>query len=68
MTIKEFNSTGFHMGMKVKYKGEVRNLVSVNFDENLIGLEDEESECEECGNTFTEIYWVRCENCQLLED
>nr|DAZ81093.1 MAG TPA: zinc ribbon domain protein [Caudoviricetes sp.] len=50
MTIEEFSQTGFHAGMKVRYKGEIRDLVSVDFEENLIGIESGEIECEECGH------------------
>lgn len=32
MTIEEFSQTGFHAGMKVRYKGEIRDLVSVDFE------------------------------------
>lgn len=66
MTIEEFTQTGFHSGMKVRYKGEIRDLVSVDFEENLIGIESEEIECEECGRVETGIQWVRCENCDLI--
>ena len=52
--------------MKVRYKGEIRDLISVDFEENLIGIESGEIECEECGHVETGIQWVRCENCDLI--
>lgn len=66
MTIEEFSQTRFHAGMKVRYKGEIRDLVSVDFEENLIGIESEEIECEECGHVEIGIQMVRCENCDLI--
>ena len=52
--------------MKVRYKGEIRDLVSVDFEENLIGIKSGEIECEECGHVETGIQWVRYENCDLI--
>lgn len=66
MTIEEFSQTGFYAGMKVRYKGEIRDLIPVDFEENLIGIESGEIECEECGHVETDIQWVRCENCDLI--
>lgn len=64
MTICEFDTTGFGAGTKVEYKGVTCPVYSVDFEEKLIGIplhlvcggvEDE-----------TEVQWVRCENCNLL--
>lgn len=68
MTIQEFSNTRFCAGMKVEYQGEIRNLVSVDFEESLIGIEFGERECEECGHISSDIYWVRCENCNIIKD
>ena len=40
--------------------------LSVDFEENLIGIESGEIECEECGHVETGIQWVRSENCDLI--
>ena len=66
MTIEEFSQTGFYAVMKVRYKGAIRDLVSVDFEENLIGIKSGEIECEECGHVGTYIQWVRYENCDLI--
>jgi hypothetical protein len=58
MTIEEFNNTRFGNGMKVIYKGVENDIVSVDFEESLIGLGDVEE---------GEIYWVRCENVNLVD-
>lgn len=64
MTIEEFEKTAFSVNTKVKYKdGNIYNVVSVDFDENLIGIEMFPHN-EEINNA---IRWVRCENCEILK-
>lgn len=54
MSIEEFKNARFGAGNTVTYNGKTRQIVSVNFEENLIGLLnplDDDS-----------LDWVRCEN------
>ena len=64
MTREEFKTTRFGNGMKVDYKGTIAKIVSVDFEEDLIGilLKDNEQ-----GDDF-ELTWVRCENCALANE
>jgi len=56
MTIDKFNNTKFHVGMKVIYRdGETYDIVSIDFDEALIGVKG-----------IHEIQWKRCENCEII--
>jgi hypothetical protein len=61
MTIEEFKKTGFYSGIKIKYKGKVFDAVSVDFEECLIGIEENIEGADE-----DEISWKRCENCELI--
>ena len=63
MTKQEFDQTAFSAGVQFKYRGFVYGLVSVNFQEKLIGLYDglDAKDCEE-----QDVMWVRCENAELL--
>lgn len=58
MTIEEFDNTSFKAEMKAKYQDKEHDIVQVDFQEKLIGLEGEFNE--------EEIIWVRCENCELI--
>ena len=62
MTIKEFNQIGFGIGMKVEYKGNTYDIISVDFEEALIGIEE-----IDCGDGDKEISWKRCGNCKLIK-
>ena len=58
MTIEEFDKMSFKAEMKAVYKQKQYDVVSVDFEEKLIGLSepwDDEN-----------ITWVRCENCELI--
>lgn len=58
MTIEEFDNTSFKAEMKAKYQGKEYDVVQVDFQEKLIGLENP---------VFPEeTIWVRCENCELI--
>lgn len=59
MSIEEFNNTRFGNGMKVIYKGEEIDIISVDFAEALVGIGIE-------GGDEDEIHWVRCENVELV--
>lgn len=67
MTIEEFKNTCFYYGMTAEYKNETYFIASVDFEENLIGLDDGITECEKCGCEQTIIKWVRCENCKIVD-
>jgi len=43
--------------MKAKYHGGEFDIVTVNFEESLVGLGDDKSE---------EVNWVRCENIEVV--
>ncbi len=62
MTIKEFNKTGFRNGMKIEYKGNIYDIISVDFEESLVGIEK-----IDCEGGDKEISWKRCENCKLIK-
>lgn len=66
MTIEEFNNTRFKFGMKAEYKNNVYDIISVDFEENLIGLDNGIIECNGCGTERTDVMWVRCENCKII--
>jgi hypothetical protein len=58
MTIEEFNNMKFCGGMRVLYNGKDYDIVSVDFEEALIGIEEIEG--------GEDLSWKRCENCILL--
>ncbi len=69
MTIEQFNSTKWGVGMKVHcnpmataYNPCIAHVVSVDFDQCLIGvMKDPESEDEE-------VRWLRCESCEIVAE
>lgn len=56
MTQEEFNNIKFTFGMIAEYKGKTYYIVTVNFEEHLIGLYD------------SDIIWARCENCRIINE
>ena len=64
MTREEFANTEFYHGIKAKYKGKIYNIESVDFDEDLIALDM----IEDYDSDEYKIQWVRCENCEIIED
>ena len=58
MTIDEFNKTRWGHGMKMKYNGEVYDIISCDFKEALIGFS--------YGNDPENLSWARCENVELV--
>ena len=57
MTIEEFDKTGFAAGDFAKHKHGIFPIVTVDFEEKLIGLQMKIE-----GGDPEEISWVRCEN------
>lgn len=70
MTTNECSQMFFHAGMKVKHipSGKIFDLISVDFEECLIGISEDDFynqpifEDEE-----TNVKWFRCENCEIIE-
>lgn len=60
MTIEEFDKTKFTGGQKGKYRGKEYPIVSVDFQEKLVGIIGYWSPDDE------EPYCVRCENIELI--
>ena len=56
MNYEQFNAQRWGYGMSCTYKGKVREIASVDFEEGLVGLSDREET----------IQWVRHENCELI--
>ena len=61
MTIEEFNKIKFGAGMKAKYKDYIYGIVSVNFEESLLGLADDDVHDDD-----DDLIWVRCENAEIV--
>lgn len=67
MTIKQFQNTAWGAGLRVhcnpmwmQYESYVAYVVSVDFDQCLIGvMRNIESEDED-------VRWLRCENCEIV--
>jgi hypothetical protein len=57
MTKEQFEKQEWKSGMKAKYHGGEFDIVTVNFEESLVGLGDDKSE---------EVNWVRCENIEVV--
>lgn len=65
MTIEEFNKTKWHAKMEVvihshAYGTFQHPIVSVDFDQALIGIATDDEDDEQ-------LQWFRCENCDLVE-
>lgn len=67
MTREEFSTTRFGAGMKVAHSGyqEPQDIVTVDFDQDLIGIDADCDICESCGNAIELVTWLRCENCTV---
>lgn len=63
MTIEQFENTGFSINTKVIYKGKIYDVVSVDFEENLIAICTSKEDLE---LDFGGIEWKRCENCEIV--
>lgn len=60
MTIDEFNKTRFGPGMKIKYDGEIYNLIATDFQEALFGFII-------TGGDLNNLSWARCENVEIIK-
>lgn len=58
MTNQEFVTFKFKAGQKVLYKGKEYDLVSVDFEEQLVGFF--------YNNGDEQLNWVRYENCEII--
>lgn len=59
MTIEDFDSMKFRAGMKALINGKEKDIVSVDFEQRLIGLEIEGDD--------ENIDWVRIDNLELVK-
>ena len=60
MTIDEFNNTRWTASMCCIYMGERRDIASVDFNEQLIGMVN-------ITDLDGELIWARCENIELID-
>lgn len=58
MTQEQFRTTKFGVNSKFMYKEKVYGIITVDFEEELIGLAKEHNDGE------YDILWVRYENCE----
>lgn len=67
MTIEEFNQTRFSAGMTIHHAltDKIYHVVSVDFAEKLIGIPVREFFVG-CDEDDEDIYWMRCENCEII--
>jgi len=63
MTIEEFDKTGFTGQMKCEYKGKEYDIISVDFEERIIAINETQS-FDDDGRD--ELDWKRCENITIL--
>lgn len=63
MTITEFNNQSWGAFTTVIYKGRERRVISVDFAEGLVGIDEEISGADE-----DEISWKRCENVEICQE
>lgn len=66
MTVEEFDTIAWGSGIKVEAVGRygrigIRSVISVDFDQCLIGL-------KVSLDTDELPLWVRCENCELINE
>ena len=62
MTLEEFYECRFGANMFVTYQGNIHYVISVNFEEALLGLVPDKSDYDP-----EEWSWVRCENITISE-
>lgn len=58
MTITQFDNEVFKFTSRCIYDGKDEDILSVDFKEKLIGIQDPFSK--------KKIKWVRCENCKMI--
>lgn len=59
--ITHFMDRSFGGGDRVIYKGKQYPIISVDFEEQLVGIPSPYEGCDE-----NEIQWVRCENVEII--
>lgn len=62
MTQEQFDKQKWGVDMKCVYDERIRDIVSVDFEERLIGLRP-----ETIFDKGDDISWVRCENVELIK-
>lgn len=62
MTAEEFDKTGFTGGMRCLYKGKEYPILSVDFQERLIAINETDQEVTD----DMQLDWKRCENVELI--
>lgn len=69
MTIEEFAKLKVSAGMKIKHipSGEIHDLLTVDFEESLMGIDGDCDICDSCENAVETITWFRCENCEIVK-
>lgn len=63
MTIGKFNSICFSANSRVIYDGKIYDVISVDFKESLIAID----EFPEDEDEFKQLSFKRCENCEIVE-
>ncbi len=63
MTAEEFDKTGFTGQMKCRYKLQEYDIISVDFEERLFGIDESETYEDE---GFFGLHWKRCENITII--
>ena len=63
MSIEDFKKYKFSASTRISHKGIERDLMSINFEEALIGMIEICSGCDD-GN----LEWVRCENVVIISE
>ena len=61
MTREEFNNYAFGANMEISYKGRIYELVSIDFEEGLIGYDMGEA-------SDNDVSWARCESITIISD
>ena len=64
MTTEQFDKTGFTGGMKCEYKGKEYDIISVDFEERIIAINELDSFDD---NGSDDLDWKRCENITILK-
>lgn len=62
MTIEQFDKTGFTSNMRCLYKGKEYTIFSVDFEEGLVGINENNQEVID----DMQLNWKRCENIELI--
>lgn len=69
MTREEFNQTRFGCGMIIFHAptNKAYHVVSVDFEEQLIGVDEREYFCQPIfEDEDIAIKWMRCEHCEII--